>query len=198
MSKSPRNIASMCTFQLLKLMMIVFFCEDVLNKNKFNHQHLQKPWEWKNKTSQLIFSLEYTFHFHVHVVFWFPCCPFVLNTSTIPSSAGFSLPPGWWWQRFGGFQVGTTEDHQRAAKVETGGAISPWFPYHRWDSYLIPQKSTIHGGRYTSPMDGLGQEIFKHDLFLGKCLTSYDWAKKCFFLMSEINQQKHHPEYVWL
>lgn len=32
--------------------------------------------------------------------------------------------------------------------------------------YLIPEKSTIHVGRCTSPMDGLGQEFFFQHVFL--------------------------------
>ena len=33
------------------------------------------------------------------------------------------------------------------------------FPYHPWDWYIylhLPQQSTIHIGKYTNPMDGMG------------------------------------------
>ena len=53
--------------------------------------------------------------------------------------------------------------------------------------YLIPEKSTIHVGRYTSPMDGLGQEIFFNmffflgemfnKLWLGQKVGLLKWAE---------------------
>lgn len=106
-----------------------FFCEDVL-ATQIQLSALAETLGMKKQ------NLSSHFCIRRYLVLILSSMPSSCLIKTHQQSRHRLLPPGWWWQRFGGFQVGTTEDHQRAAKVETGGAISSWFPDHRWGWFI--------------------------------------------------------------